>query len=225
MKTQTKIKLAITISLLALLGIYTAIFVPFGPTDGEQIGNYDNPRTVLLVMDMQEDFLDNVGRMPVDSGQTSAMIEATNELLARSEELKIEPVYVVNAFSKWDIIGNLFRNQAAIAESKGARLDTRIAVVGKAMFAKDMPDAFTNPGIDEYLRSRQVNHIVMTGVFADQCVRATANGALNRGYKVTVLSNAVAAASDQDREQAYTDLEKDGAAMITAEQFIDHTLR
>ncbi|MCP4676327.1 MAG: cysteine hydrolase [Deltaproteobacteria bacterium] len=223
MKTRTKIKLAIAVVLVALIGVYTAVFVPFGPTVGEKIDDYDNPHTALLLMDMQVDLVDKDGRLPVDQGQVPAMLAATNGLLARAQERGVEPIYVINTFSKWDVIGNLFRNQAVIAGSKGARLDPRLKVVSKALFAKDMPDAFTNLEFDEHLRKRQINHIVMAGVFADQCVRATAIGALNRGYKVTVLKEAVAAASTEDRDQAYRDLEEDGATVISVDQFISQS--
>jgi len=220
MKLRFKVKLVIAVVVLAFLAIYTVRFVPFGPSTGEPIADYKNPRTALLVMDMQEDFLDPAGRMPVDTGQVSAMLDAANRLLARTAEHGIEPVYVVNAFSKWDVIGNLARNHAAVRDTQGARLDRRLSVVGEALFEKDMPDGFTNSDLDEYLRQRQIGSIVMTGVFADQCVRATAIAARNRGYQVTVLKDAVAAASDEDREQAYKDLEKDGAILLTSSQYI-----
>ncbi len=221
MKTGTKIKLIIAVLFIALLGVYTAIFVPFGPTVGEKIKDYDSPRAALFVMDMQVDLVDKDGRLPVDQGQVPAMLAATNRLVTRADEIGVEPIYVVNAFSKWDLIGNLFRNQAVIAGSEGARLDPRLKVVSEALFIKDMPDAFTNLELDQHLQARQINHIIMTGVFADQCVRATAIGALNRGYKVTVLKEAVAAASTEDRDQAYRDLEEDGATVISVEKFID----
>ncbi len=214
MTPRKKIALLGVFLLIGLLAIHTALFVPFGPTSGPKIGSYDKPRTALLVLDMQVDFLSDKGRLPVAQAQVPTLLKIINSLLERVEMLKIEPIYIANAFSRFDVIGNLFRNQAAIAGSAGAKLDPRLTVKGNALFLKDKPDAFSNPDLDAYLRDHQVRQLIITGVFADQCVRATVNGALNRGYKVTVLEEAVAAATSNDANEACTMMKTDGATVI-----------
>lgn len=220
MKTQTKNRLMAVIAVVSLLSIYILIFVPFGPTEGEPIDKYNTPTTALLVMDLQVDFLDSTGNMPVALHQISPMIEAANRIISHTRDLNIAPIYILNAFSRLDFIGNLIRSKAAIAGSRGANLDPRIEVMGKLQFTKRKPDAFTNGDLEDLLISKQVDHLVMTGVFADQCVRATARGAINRGYRVTVLKDAVAAASDEKREQAIEKLKLDGATIATVNQFL-----
>jgi nicotinamidase-related amidase len=216
MRTRAKASLLVGGSVVALLAAYVLVFVPLGSTSGPPIAAYPTPRTALLVMDLQRDFLADDGRMPVARDQVTGMLDATNALLARATELGLDVVYVRNAFSEWDVIGNLARNGAAVAGSDGARLDPRVRAVGNAGFTKDQPDAFSNPELDAHLREHEIGRLVVAGVFADQCVRATVLGALNREYQVTVLSDGVAAATDRDREQALVGLVADGAEVASS---------
>ncbi len=214
MTTRKKIMLSVVCLFVGLLAAYTAVFVPFGPTSGPQIDAYDTPGTALLIMDMQVDFLSDKGRLPVAQEQVPNMLKIVNSVLERTDMLKIEPIYIANAFSPFDVISNLFRNQAAVAGSDGARLDPRLTVKGNTIFLKDKPDAFTNPALDAYLRDRRINTLIVAGVFADQCVLATVQGALNRGYKVTVLKEAVAAATANNQKEACTTMKNKGATVL-----------
>ena len=51
---------------------------------------------------------------------------------------------------------------------------------------------------------------LLAGVYANACVLCTARGALKRGYRVTVLRDAVAAASDAKRVAALRKMQRQG---------------
>ncbi len=53
-------------------------------------------------------------------------------------------------------------------------------------------DAFAGSPLDGALRARDVTSLVLTGTMTDICVLATAIGAFNREYRVTVVADAVA---------------------------------
>lgn len=57
-------------------------------------------------------------------------------------------------------------------------------VVGKPSY-----DGFADTPLDRVLRQRGIDTVVLSGIFADQCVFETANSALDRGYKVVVLDD------------------------------------
>ena len=159
-------------------------------------------RRAVLVLDFQVDFLQPDGRLPVAQDQVLGMIEAANRLIGAADALGMEVVYVGNEFDRWDIPANWFRNNAAIRERPGARLDDRLSVINRQYFPKRRSDAFSNQHLGEFLQARQVGHVILMGVYANACVKFTALGALRRGYRVTVLRDAVAAASERKREAA-----------------------
>jgi nicotinamidase-related amidase len=115
-----------------------------------------------------------------------------------------------------------FRRRAALRGSRGAALDPRLHVVSPHYFAKARADALSSPALDAHLRARQVGRMVLAGVFADQCVYATARGALNRGYAVTLLADAIGAASESARRSAARGLARRGVLVTTATGFIAH---
>src|SRR5262245_1195681 len=53
-------------------------------------------------------------------------------------------------------------------------------------------DAFNGTALDGALRARGVTSLAMAGTMTDICVLATAIGAFNREYRITVVSDAVA---------------------------------
>jgi nicotinamidase-related amidase len=58
---------------------------------------------------------------------------------------------------------------------------------GDAVICKDNFDAFEGTPLDRILKKRGVTALFLTGAFFDQCVRATASGARQRGYEVAVV--------------------------------------
>lgn len=52
---------------------------------------------------------------------------------------------------------------------------------------KEHGNAFEGTGLDEVLKSRNVTSVVITGLVTHGCVRATCMGALQLGYRVTLV--------------------------------------
>lgn len=183
-------------------------------TTGPRISRYDNPRAALIVLDMQRDFLAADGKLKVGEAQIPSLIATVNRLLDGLPGERVDVVYVANEFSPTDIIANWFRNYAAIRGTTGAKLDPRVEAGRGPTFTKSAPDAFSNSKLDAHLRQREVNHVVIVGVFATGCVKHTARGALNRGYQVTVVRDGVADRSAADVNQALATLSEDGARVL-----------
>lgn len=156
----------------------------------------------LLVLDLQRDFLQPDGRFPVAMHQVPALLDATHGLVQQAHDADALIIRIDNAFMPWDLPGNLSRNGAAIRGTPGAAVDPRVDVQPDLVLEKHQSDAFSNPDLDATLRGHGVWRLVVVGVFADQCVLATVQSAVNRGYHVTVVEEAVATSSDPARERA-----------------------
>jgi len=200
-----------------------ALFVCGGcerPTTGARIPVYDRPQLALLVLDFQKDFLEPGGRLPIAADQVERMLATTNRLVSNAGPLGVDVVYVSNVFSKSAVLGNWLRHGAAIENEPGAAIDPRLTRVNDRVFAKHRADAFSNTDLDAFLRARAIDHLVLTGVFADACVFYTAQGAMNRGYKVQVVGDAVGAASEASRERALDALRRQGVEIIESERVL-----
>ena len=66
---------------------------------------------------------------------------------------------------------------------------------------------------------------MLAGVLADASIYYTAEGAMNRGYKVKVVGDAVAAGSDARRDHALEALRREGAELIDSERVLAEWVR
>lgn len=60
----------------------------------------------------------------------------------------------------------------------------------EALILKRYNSAFEDTGLDAVLAELGVAHIVLAGAMTNACIRATAYGALDRGYDLTLLADA-----------------------------------
>jgi nicotinamidase-related amidase len=182
-------------------------------TKGSMIPKYESPKTVLLVLDMQEDFLGENAKLPINKEQIPAITAVVNSLIDEFERNGRQIIYVKSEFPKI-AIGNRIRHYAAIEGSQGTNIYGKIRISGKAIFSKKEPDAFSNPEFEKYLEANQVNQLVITGVYADQCVLYTTLGALNRKYQVKFVRNGVGSSSEKAVNKACETAKKRGAEVI-----------
>jgi nicotinamidase-related amidase len=168
-------------------------------------------REALLLIDFQNDFLVDHGRLPVARNQVAGVIAATNTALAEALSAGTPVAAVGNAFRRNDWLGNFFRHKAALVGSWGARWDMRVPIDGLPYFRKWASDAFVNPALEPWLKDQGVSRVALAGLFAKACLSATAKGALDRGFQVRVLAAASACSSDASRTAALARLERLGA--------------
>jgi nicotinamidase-related amidase len=176
--------------------------------------------TALMLMDFQRDFLQADGRKPVAQNEVEPMIKAANAMIDAMRKLPLPVIYIRDEFSQFQFISNMRRNYAALRTEPGAEFDPRIDYLAGVYFTKDEGNAFSNPRLESHLRTIGCANIVIAGVFANRSMFWTAKRAMRLGYKVTVISDAVAAASDGTREAALNDLKQAGAKVETSVQFI-----
>lgn len=181
---------ALIFAVAAGLIMYRSMFVA---TRGTRIQTYDAPRKALLVLDLQEGYAGTNPRQPATAPAAGSMLDTVNRLIAMAAETGMEVCYVRQVFSN-----NLFVRMHGGRRVGKVIIDRRIVKINDNDFAKNRTDAFSNRDLERFLIEHQVNELYLTGVDAAYCVFYTALGALNRGYKVTVVLDAVASRSDMN---------------------------
>ncbi len=168
----------------------------------------------LLLIDFQDDFLADHGRMPVAREQVEPVLAATRAAIAQAQARGDLIVQIGNEFRPHDLVGNLARRGAAISGRPGTRWDPRFAAPGAVYMAKWKSDAFCNPALENLLLEHRIQEIYVAGLYAHACVAVTTKAALARGFQVHVLGDAVACRSDASREAALRRLRGFGAQVI-----------
>jgi nicotinamidase-related amidase len=177
--------------------------------------------TALLVLDLQRDFLAAKGRMPVGKGNAERVIASANRLLQHAESADWKIIVIKNEFHRSDWLGNLFRKGAAVEGSVGAENDPRVHFPANVTtLAKIRPDGFTNPALAEILQGSGIRRLVILGVMAEGCVRATVKSAISRGYAATVVADGVASTKDFLHRFGLRSMRKSGASLKSCDEIL-----
>ena len=186
----------------------------FLATRGRKIAAYPEPRKALVVLDIQEGYSPTTLRQPVTGLPPNRLISTVNLLIDKAAKTGMEVVYIRQVFGN-----NLFVRLHGGRRQGRVIVDRRIKLINENDFEKNRTDAFSSRQFEQFLIDKKVNELYLVGVDAAYCVYYTALGGLNRGYKVTVVKDAVLS-----RNSMTTVLERfrrKGIAVVTSGQLID----
>ena len=194
-----------------------------------ELPTYDE-KSALLVVDVQNDFADPNGSLHVDGGeQILPLVNREIAWAAGSSALVVytqdwhppsTPHFAIHG-GKWPV--------HCVRDTWGADLHPELKVVGdrirKATGPEDGYSGFSvehlpsgerrGTGLDDLLRSRAIERIVIVGLATDYCVKETALDGLRLGYDVTVVREAVRAVELQpgDGDRALAAVGEAGARL------------
>lgn len=159
------------------------------------------PSTALLVVDMQEDFV--ASGAPYESATARRQVAVINELATVCREAGI-PVYFTahvhcSDGSDLGVVRHLHpltaSGQALRAGTAGAEIYHELSVeVDDVVILKNRFSAFYGTDLDQRLRARGVNTLIMTGVAGNVCCDSTTRDAFYRDYQVIYVADANAQA-------------------------------
>jgi len=203
------------------------------PTQGKKIENYATPQRALLVIDMQEDYTGTTARPPYPYKNSEQLIATVNTIIKAASKENINIVYIRQEFGGLrgtlisGVISSLFSGKisegTAIKGNPGTEIDKRIAILSDNVFPKSRGDAFSNPEIEALLIKHQVNELYLAGLDAEYCVHNTAQGALNRGYTVKIITDAIALRAEEKWDKLLQQYREEGITLLTSQQFLEQT--
>jgi nicotinamidase-related amidase len=208
----------IVLVLAAILGVASAalglaVWNTVRPTSGARIDSVRHGKALILV-DLQEDYTGPHAQQSYRDPQR--LISAANQLI-ESARAGGWPVYLTRVAMPHDWFHALLTGGAALAGTKGAELDARLVRVDTTEIVKTKSDSFANPLLDTELAVAQAGELFIAGIDAGFCVKKTIRGALNRGFKVSVVREGIATRHGTPLEAHIADYEAAGAVMTSLE--------
>jgi nicotinamidase-related amidase len=164
-------------------------------------------RPAVVVVDMQNDFV-RVGA-PLEVPEARATIAAHQALLGAGRERGIPIIYTKFVAGPertliWDWSPELappvcccWKGFLRYYPDVGKELDCADIIdeiypePGDPIVDKFGYGAFHNTNLDDLLKARHVESVVVTGTVTQICVEETARESLKRGYRTTIVSDAV----------------------------------
>lgn len=226
MSTVKKVLIGIAGVILGVVGVLIGGIIVWGrPTHGDKIEQYENPQQALFVIDIQEDYTGTTAQPPFPFEDSEQLIATVNTIIEEASKRNIIIVYIRQEFDGlWGmIISEMISGGTAIGGSPGAEIDERLTILSSRVFSKPKPDAFSNSDLEAFLIEHRVNELYLVGLAAEGCVHYTALGALNRGYTVNIVTDAVAFRDQEKQQELLQQYREDGISLMSSQQFVDQT--
>jgi len=177
----------------------------------------------LLIVDLQNDFCPG-GALAVKGGDSivpvvNRMMERFPLVVASQDWHPKDSVH----FGKWPV--HCVADTPGAALHPGVKRDDILQFFRKGTQNRDDGySAFeaTNVELEGYLKDADVTELVVCGLATDYCVKATALDAVERGFKTSVVTDAVAAVdvSPGDGEKALAEIRNAGVSLLRSEQIL-----
>lgn len=160
----------------------------------------DPGTTAVLVVDMQNDFVEDGGLLQVEGARET--VPKIRKLVDWARRVRVPVLYTqdthVEGDPEWDIWGRHVEKGTwgwEIVDELAPRND-------EPVFQKTRYDGFYGTGLDHELRLRDVDTLVVCGTVANVCVHYTAASAGLRWYRILHPVDALSAMTPFDMEVA-----------------------
>jgi len=191
---------------------------------------YITSKSALIIVDMQNDFMPG-GALPVKDG--NKIIPVINGYISKFRE-KNRPIYATRDWHPENHISFKERGgpwpKHCVQNTWGAKFHkdlnisyTEDIIIDKAyMKDKDAYSGFQDTYLDNDLRRRGIKRLFICGVAIEYCVRATVLDALNLGYEVIILRDAIKGVDLKpgDSEKALNEMIERGAILAVYDEII-----
>ena len=162
------------------------------------------PDSVLLVIDMLNDFIKEGGSLVVP--EAGRIIPVIREALETARSAGIPVIYVSDAHLPDDSEFEVWPSHALHGSWGGEVVDELAPRAGEYAIRKRRYSAFFGTDLDLLLRERGVRHLYLTGVLTNICIYATALDGAMRGYGLSVFTDGVASLSRETDEFIFSQL-------------------
>jgi len=152
----------------------------------------DSNKTLILVIDMQNDFLQKGAPLEVPMGRE--LIGDLNNFLNKSRKNNIPVVFTKQVNTEHNL-GQLSRSHPLLIKEKACWKNTTGTNIHNSINISDSDiivnkhryDAFWGTELDNILRNLKIKNLIITGVTSSGCCLDTGRGAIKREYNVVFL--------------------------------------
>jgi ureidoacrylate peracid hydrolase len=169
-------------------------------------------KPALVVVDMENSFFRDEGSMQkigLDPGVLRHVIAPIQGILAAARKAGVPIFYTRECLQPDYSDGGLFVELFPAVKEVGGLvrgtwdveiLEELAPMPGEVIVEKSLYSAFPGTKLEGELRERGVDTLVFTGVTTECCVESTMRDAFARGFRIVVVSDAVAAFSRERHE-------------------------
>lgn len=155
------------------------------------------PRTAVIVVDMQNDFVKEGGTLVVPAAGDT--IPALQSLLLAARSQGVPVIYTQDTHFEHDPEWQIWPEHCRKGTWGWEIIDELAPQADERVFEKSRYDGFYGTGLDHHLRVMEIEHLVIVGTISSICVLHTAASAGLRWYHVIVPADGTSALTTFDQ--------------------------
>lgn len=153
-------------------------------------------KTCIIVVDMQNDFVDPKGKLFVSSAAKT--IPAIKKLLEKARKHNVKVFYTMDTHMKDDIEFKIW-GEHTVENTWGWQIVDELKPNENDIIVRKLRyDGFFGTPLDHLLRIHGIENVIIVGTVANICVLHTAGSAALRGYKIIVPVDGISALNEFD---------------------------
>lgn len=147
-----------------------------------------NTNSAIMVIDVQNmlTFYDDPHKA-AEYG-VAPFLKSINQAISKNPGYEV--IYIRQEFTRNSLLSFLLPTFPEQGD-EGTEINGNIYKANSKIFTKSQADAFSNPALQQYLNSKKIGTLYITGLAAEACVNSTVKGATANGYRVYVVREAV----------------------------------
>jgi nicotinamidase-related amidase len=165
----------------------------------EEVG-VDPAKTALIVVDMQNDFVKEGGTLVVPDAE--ATVPAIQALLVLARESGMKVIFTQDTHNESDPEWEIWPEHVREGSWGWQIVDELRPLEDELVVRKVRYDAFYGTHLDHFLRTWEVDTLILCGTVANICVHYTAASAALRWFKVIIPKDATSALEPFDLESS-----------------------
>jgi nicotinamidase-related amidase len=176
----------------------------------------DPKTTGLVLIEFQNDFVtdggtlhDAVAGVMASTDMLNHAIEAADAIRAAGGQVFYQPIVFAPGYNEitahpYGILAGVVASNSFVKGGWGAEIaDPILPKEGDIVLeGKRGLDAFGSANIDFVLRSKGIQTVVLAGFLTNCCVESSMRSAYEKGFEVVTLTDAVAATSQEEHDNA-----------------------
>lgn len=154
-------------------------------------------RTALIIVDMQNDFVDPKGKLYVSTAQKT--ISAIKKLLEKARKSNVLIIFTQDTHYPGDPEFKIWGEHTAVGTWGHQIIDELKPMFPKEIVIQKMRyDSFFGTPLNHILRIKNIEYVILTGTVANICVLHTAASAALNMYKIILPIDTISALTEFD---------------------------
>jgi nicotinamidase-related amidase len=186
----------------------------------------DPDRCALLVIDMNRYFAHHKGRCFLPA--TEPITERIEALLQAWRERGGTVIFTRHGHRgvhDLGLMGRFWDDYIRADEPDAEILEQLAPAAGEAVIPKTTYDAFIGTELEQHLRERGIEQVLVTGVLTHMCCETTARSAFCRGFEVYVAADGTASSGEDRHLSSLLAMADSVAVVVSADEVLERCAR